>query len=93
MDKNDILSALVEAIHSIEEISGQSPSIINADIVPLRDLDNFDSLRGLEVITELQSKLGVSIDETENPFLNEDGESPLTIDEVVERVHSMIEEK
>jgi len=92
MEKQEILRAIVEAIHSIEITSGQPPSNIGMESVPIHDLRNFDSVRGVEVTTEISIQLGISIDLKENLFVSRDGRRAIKMGEIVERVQSLIEE-
>jgi hypothetical protein len=86
MEKKNILEALIAAIETVQEQSGEKPVKITVDIVPMRDLPGFESLRSFEVVSVFVEQVKWHLDE--NPFLGAKG--LMSIGEIVELVFTKV---
>jgi hypothetical protein len=92
LDRNKVLESLVNAIHGIQSMSNRALSEVKLDDVPIDKYDGFDSLSGLEATIVLAGELGIDDDGKENFFITRDGRRAMTVSEIVDRVHSLIQE-
>jgi hypothetical protein len=86
----DIASVITSAISDIQRLSGRDP-IVPDDLLikPIGDLDGFDSYCSIEATVLIGQRLGTTF-ELESIFISEDGTRALTIDEIVERVATVL---
>lgn len=89
MNRDELEKIVIAAIQKFQELSGENDKAITARTCPIKDLTNFDSLRGLEVSSQLAVDTGC--DFSDNVFVSEDGTRALTISEIVLRVERKLE--
>ena len=58
IDQEAVERELLTAIRVCMETAGKECPPLTADIVPLKDIKGFDSLSGVEVTVDLESRLG-----------------------------------
>ena len=89
MSQDDILRHLVETVAEVQEISGCTAEKITAETCPIKDLEGFDSLRGVEATIILAEKLKCKFKagtEDVNVFVSKDRRRALRIEEAVSRL-------
>ena len=89
MDRTEILRCLVETVIEVQQLSGAEVLEITAETSPILDLDEFDSLRGVETTELLAAKLKCAFKGgtgNENVFVSQDGRRALKIEEAVDRI-------
>jgi acyl carrier protein len=92
MDKATIRAAVVAAITKVQDASGRPPPDMSGNVVPIGDLDAFDSLSGVEATVLIEKELGCELSQG-SAFVTPDGRKALTISGVVDRVEAMIVQK
>ena len=92
MDKQEVNTRVVQAVCVVQEMSGRSAGNIGSGTRPIRDLDGFDSLSGVEATVVLSELLGHELPDDFNPFVSEDGRRALSIDEIIDSVENILEE-
>lgn len=85
MNRDKIVKTVIEVLGELQKDSGRKGNAIYASTCPIGDLDQFDSLNGVEATVELSNKLdmelpGVSV------FVNESGTRPLSVSEIADVV-------
>ncbi len=103
MTLKDIIKYLIEAIQDNQVLNGIQNSDIEVSTCPMRDLDHFDSLNALEVLTDLEITIESEYDTecTFNPILffkiRKKGKltktsvyKSLTIDEIASNIYNAI---
>ena len=58
MDRDDIVRHIILAVTQVQETSGRSVGRIGPDTRPLKDLQDFDSLCGVEATVLLSAAVG-----------------------------------
>jgi hypothetical protein len=94
MDRNDIERELIETIREVQEMSGHAPTTIDTQTCPIKDLEHFDSLRGVETTVLLSMKLKREFKSPKgeiNIFVSKDERQALTISEIVDRLVELCE--
>ena len=89
MDRISIERELLEALREVQELSGHEPAPIDANTCPINELEQFDSLRGVETTFLLSTKLkcGFKTHKGEiNLFVSKDGRRALKVAEIVDRL-------
>lgn len=89
MDRNQILRCLIETVIEVQELSGCAALEVNAKTRPIYDLDEFDSLRGVETTVLLAAKLKCGFKAGKgdvNVFVSKDGRRALSVEEAVNRL-------
>ena len=84
MDRNDIVRHVILTVTQVQETSGRSVGGIGPDTRPLRDLQDFDSLCGVEATVLLSGDVGHEL--PDSVFVPQEGSRLLTIDEIADRV-------
>ena len=72
---------------------GDEPPEISNTTCPIRDLENFDSLKGVVATVLIGSRMGITIPPkgpTSNIFITEDGKRARTINEIAETLSKLI---
>lgn len=88
MDRKDIQDLVTKAIRQIQEVSGREiPENLTGDTCPLRDLDGFESICGVELCIILSKTIPLPLDF--NPCVSEDGKRALRTREIVDRVQAI----
>ena len=90
MEKQDIVNRVVQTVVQVQEASGRASGAIDVTTRPLRDMEGFDSLSGLEATVLLSESLGVDIPDTCNPFISEDGNRALSVSEIADTINGYI---
>lgn len=52
MDKAKVVKVITEVLSELQSISGRNPVPISEELCPIGDLDEFDSLNGVEATVE-----------------------------------------
>lgn len=91
MNREDLHNAVVEVIHEIQTASEYTPTPIGGTTRPLKDLEGFDSVQGVEAMSMLSDAIKVEIPASRNIFVSDDGKRrPLTIDEIVDELDKIV---
>ena len=83
MQKSEAVRVVIDVLTFVQELSGRKVGDITEQTCPIGDLDEFDSLSGVEASAELSDKLGFELPGT-NAFVNEQGTRALTVGEMAE---------
>ena len=89
MDREEAIAKVVEAVTLVQESSGRSMRHIGSNTRPVSDLDDFDSLNGVEATVILSESLGYDIPDNYNPFVSEDGRRALSVGEIADNICSL----
>ena len=81
MNNAEAIRIVADVLAEIQSISGRVQQPIREDTRPIGDLDQFDSLNGVEATVELSDRLGVDLWAV-NAFVNESGSKALTVSEI-----------
>ena len=84
MEKHEIVAQVVRAVAQVQEASGRSSGGIGVSTRPVRDVEGFDSLSGVEATVMLSESLGVHVPEGHNPFVSKDGKLALSVGEIAD---------
>ena len=84
MDKQDVVTVVIDAVKQVEEASGRVAENIGPQTRPLLDIDWFDSHSGVESALFISLSLGLEI--PCDVFLPKGGQRHLSIKEVAERI-------
>ena len=84
MDRDDIVRQVIEAVSHVQETSGRSVGEIGPDTRPLKDLQDFDSLCGVEATVLLSDTVGRDL--PDSVFAPQEGSRVLSINEIADRV-------
>ena len=84
MDRDDIVRQVIEAVTHVQETSGRSVGEIGPDTRPLKDLQDFDSLCGVEATVLLSATVGRDL--PDSVFAPQEGSRVLSINEIADRV-------
>ena len=84
MDIDDIVRQVIQAVTQVQETSGRSVGEIGADTRPLRDLQDFDSLCGVEATVLLSGAVGHEL--PDSVFVPQEGSRLLTVKEIADSV-------
>ena len=82
MEKQEIVTKVVQTVAQVQEMSGRSSSGIGVSTRPVRDMEGFDSLSGVEATVMLSESLGIDLPEDYNPFVSQDGKRALSVGEI-----------
>ena len=83
MDSDNIKSAVVEVLKAVQKSSGKPYVDLVPDDEPIKKLDGFDSLTGIEATIMLEERLACEIDRN-SAFVSEDGRRAMTLAEICE---------
>ena len=84
MSREEIIRTVVQTIAEVQEASGRSTGDIEDSTRPLRDVEGFDSLCGLEATVMLSESLGAGLPDDYNPFISKDGNRALSVGEIAD---------
>ena len=84
MDRDDIVRHVILAVTQVQETSGRSVGGMGRDTRPLRDLQDFDSLCGVEATVLLSGAVDHEL--PDSVFVPQEGSRLLTVDEIASRV-------
>ena len=90
MEKQEIVRTVVQTVAQVQEVSGRASGSIDASTRPLRDVEGFDSLSGLEATVMLSESLGVDLPDNYNPFISKDGNRALSVREIADSLSTHI---
>ncbi|MDA8563900.1 hypothetical protein N9L06_05555 [Mariniblastus sp.] len=76
---------MIHVLDQLQKDSGRKGSIISATTCPIGDLDQFDSLNGVEATVEIADKLDVDLPGV-SVFVNETGTRALNVSEIADVV-------
>ena len=85
MNKIEAVRIVTEVLTDIQAISGRNPTQISESTCPIGDLEQFDSLNGVEATVELSDRLGIDLPGI-NAFVNESGTKALTVSEIADGI-------
>ena len=92
MHKNEVTKKVIKVVKDIQKMSGRTAERINSRTKPIRGIQGFDSLNGMEAAVALSESLSCNIP-PENLFVSEDGKRSLSIEEISDRICKIIEEE
>ena len=84
MDRDDIVRQVIEAVTQVQNSSGRSIGGISPDSRPFKDLQDFDSLCGLEATVLLSEAVGRDL--PDSVFAPEEGSRVLSVNEIADKV-------
>lgn len=84
MDRDEIVRHIILAVTQVQETSGRSVGGIGHNTRPLKDLQDFDSLCGVEATVLLSGAVGREL--PDSVFVPQEGSRLLTVDEIADRV-------
>ena len=90
MDRQDVISKVVETVRVVQETSGRPCGNIGTSTCPIRDLEGFDSISGVEATVILSESLGCQLPDSCNPFVSEDGHRALSIIEIADNICALV---
>ena len=85
MTKTEVLQSIVDVLSFVQSMSGRKPVNIAPNTCPIGDLEQFDSLNGVEATVELSTRLGIELPGS-NAFVNGDGTKALTVSEIADAI-------
>ena len=84
MTQTDIEQALCDAIRQVQEDSGRESPRLSGEIVPIGDLDGFDSINSIEVGAVVSDALGVEVGE--HPLVHQETGRAISISEAAGQI-------
>ena len=84
MDRDNIVTQVIKAVTQVQEISGRSVGEIGPGTRPLKDLQGFDSLCGVEATVLLSEAVGREL--PDSVFAPHEGSRVLSVNEIADRV-------
>ena len=85
MEKSDVVRAVIDVLAGLQSMSGRPATNISDRTCAIGDLDQFDSLNGVEATVELSERLGMELPAV-NVFVNENGTKALTVSEIADSI-------
>lgn len=85
VDKRQAIAAISDVLSSLQALSGLPSTDISESTRPIGDLDEFDSLCGVEATAVLADRLGIEIPGV-SAFVSKDGTSALSVSEIADAV-------
>ncbi len=90
MDKQEIVTKVVQTLARVQEVSGRSSAGIGASTRPVGGVEGFDSLSGVEATVMLSEYLGVDLPEDYNPFISNDRKRALSVSEIADSLSAYV---
>lgn len=90
MEKQEVITKVVQAVSEVQQVSGRAIGDIGSSTRPVGDLEGFDSLSGVEATVVLSESLGVNLPDDFNPFVSKDGRKALTVNEIADSLSTMV---
>ena len=90
MDRQQMVAKVVQTVIQVQEVSGRSSVGIGVQTRPVRDVDGFDSLSGVEATVMLSEALGVDLPDDYNPFISDDGQRALSVGEIANTLSTYV---
>lgn len=88
----DLRDRIISCITDLQKMSGEEEVTITGATCPIKDLPNFDSLKGLVATVFIASRLDLEIPsegEGTNIFVTEDGKRACSVNEVAKTVQKL----
>jgi acyl carrier protein len=92
MNVTQITAALQGILTEVQEMSCRPTASLTGADKPIGQLDGFDSLSSIEATVMIEAKLGIDA-KCDSLFISEDGSKALTVEEVVQRIETIIKVK
>jgi acyl carrier protein len=92
MNRAEVVKAIIGVLEELQSISGRPAAQISERTCPIGDLDEFDSLNGVEATVELSDRLGIDLPGV-NAFVTEKGTKALTVSEVADAICRLTADK
>ena len=90
MDKQEIVSKVVQTVTQVQKVSGRSSAGIGLSTRPVGGVEGFDSLSGVEATVMLAESLGVDLPGNYNPFVSNDGKRALSVGEIADNLSAYV---
>ena len=90
MDRQEIVTKIVQTVSQVQEMSERPSAGIDAATRPVGGVEGFDSLSGVEATVMLSDSLGIHLPEDYNPFISKDGKRALSVDEIADSLSAHI---
>jgi len=87
MTQLEIELLIIKSVTELQDHSGREPVVVTSDTTPLEDLEDFDSLNGVEVTVEIFERMQLDI-EFNNIFVLD--AKPLSIKQAASRIGEQI---
>ena len=84
MDKENVVTRVIDAIRQVQESSGRTAVGIGPNTLPFKDVEGFDSLSGVEATVLLSESLGREL--PDSVFAPIDGDHILSVSEIAENL-------
>ena len=88
MNRDNVVSQVIDAVKRIQESSGRTAWGIGPDTRPFRDVEGFDSLGGIEATIILSESLGREL--PDSVFAPIEGSRVLSVEEIAENAYRHI---
>lgn len=93
MSREEIEQLIINVIIEIQTNSGHPPPSIDVLTCPIGGLPGFDSMTAIEATIEIESRLGCEEMSDVNPFVHEEEDRALRINEVADRILFLLSSK
>ena len=84
MNKDDMVRQVIDAVADVQQASGGSVEGVGPGSRPLKDLEGFDSLSGVEATDVLSRSLGMDL--PDSVFAPEEGNPFPSVSEIADKV-------
>ena len=95
MNEN-VQTIIIKTLKEVQNMSGQKWNNLVSTLVPIQDLDGFDSLLSVEVTVLIEEKFGCGeLTDESNPslFISNDGKKALSIGEIADEIEKRMKNK
>ena len=93
MEKQEIISQVVQTVVRVQQVSGRPSADIGASTRPVGGVEGFDSLNGVEATVMLSEALEFELPHDYNPFISADGKRALSVGEIADTLSTYIHER
>ena len=93
MTPETIRAAVLDVLKEVQELSGRTFDGLAVGAKPIGTLPGFDSLCSIEATVLVEQKLGCPPPGASSLFISDDGNRALTLQEISDRIHTLITEK
>ena len=90
MDRQEIVTKVIETVAQVQDVSGRPSAGIGVSTRPVGGVEGFDSYSGVEATVMLSESLGVDLPEDYNPFISKDEKRALTVSEIADSLSGYI---
>lgn len=91
MTQQQIAAAVLDVVRDVQKLSGRTWKGLRDDEKPIGDLDEFDSLLGVEATVLIENKIGFRLN-LNTVFVSADGKRALTVREIAARIDTELRE-